>query len=651
MRSIRTKIITTFLTLVFVTFIFIVSSVVVNINLLDRYNQINENIVYEQQLKDEVWLLVEDSYNALKSGDFTQYNKRLDNIKSIEKILDVNFDKPDINKESRLAYRSVKNSLNSVIDLTEKNIQRQKGNQQNILGISEIFSEAAVKFEFVKETINDLLFVEIKNIAETSKNIQNTQLIFVPLVIVIVLVGSIILIIFSIVFSRKITDPLISLSSIAKSISDGNTDILISKGLLEREDEIGSLSNSFDKMLKRLLREVSALEFSSKELQQNNSILNDSKKAIVNLLEDVAAEKAGIEKTVQERTKELSEEKSRLFASINSLSIGYIMIGIDGSILLNNNAVLDILGIKENPKQISEISKNFSGFDLENSCKDCLISNKIINIDDIEFKNKFLKIFCSPIMNDQKTIGQVLLIEDITEEKIMERSKDDFFAVASHELRTPLTAIRGNTELIMSVYADKVTDPEVREMISDIESASVRLIGIVNDFLEISRIEQGSIVFDKKAFNINDLIEKVIGSMKLVVAGKDLELSMPNVKDLPKVFADPVRLEQVLFNLIGNSVKFTEKGSITVSTEVLDNKVRVSIKDTGLGMSEQSQGLLFRKFQPAGEKSLVRDVSKSTGLGLYISKMLIERMGGEIGLVKSELNVGSEFFFTIPISS
>jgi len=356
-----------------------------------------------------------------------------------------------------------------------------------------------------------------------------------------------------------------------------------------------------------------------------------------------------MKRTMIIKAQELSDEKSRFHASINSLSLGYIMADADGTIILSNDAVKNIFDTHESLKSVSDVAQYFGTPDIVHVCKECLSSKKPLNVKNIAFKNKFLKLFCAPVINNKKVIGHVLIFEDITEARILERSRDEFFATASHALRTPLTAIRGNAELLMNAYSEKIVDSEVREMISDIETASVRLIGIVNDFLEVSRLEQGKIVFEKKFFDIITSIEKIVGSMRLIIAGKDITLDFirPQIA-IPDVYADQERTEQVLFNLIGNAIKFTKKGGVNVSLEVFPHEIKVMISDHGFGIPEERQNLLFRKFQQAGEQSLVRDASQGTGLGLYIAKIITEKMGGKIGLAESKVDVGSVFFFTLP---
>jgi signal transduction histidine kinase len=205
--------------------------------------------------------------------------------------------------------------------------------------------------------------------------------------------------------------------------------------------------------------------------------------------------------------------------------------------------------------------------------------------------------------------------------------------------------------MILDMFADKITDKEVKEMLNDISQSSIRLIDIVNDFLEVSRLEQGKVEIKFETFNTKDLLKKVVRDLQSrLIAGVTLTIKDPEAV-IPDVRADKGKIEQILINLIGNSVKFTAKGSILVSTDVIDKFLKISVTDTGLGISEANQLRLFRKFQQAGEQMLARDVTQGTGLGLYISQLLTSKMGGSIGVEKSVLGVGSTFAFTIPIAN
>lgn len=466
-------------------------------------------------------------------------------------------------------------------------------------------------------------------------------------------------IITAVFFTLRLVRPIKKLTNIVEKIRAGNFDI---KAEIKSKDEIGRLAFAFNDMTSKLKESYGVLEAKVKErtaeldkkveeLAENNAELSDSKRAITNLLEDIEQEKEKIEETVKIRTKELSDEKSRLLASINSLSFGFIISDMNNNILLSNPRVSEILEKEGKFEKVEDISKIFEGFDLTNSCKECLKNQKVVEIKEVLFYKKFLRIFCAPILNQSIPIGHVIIIEDITEAKVIERSKDEFFAVASHELRTPLTAIHGNSDMILSMYMDQITNQDLKDMLTDINSASVRLINIVNDFLEVSRLEQGKVETKKEVFDINEIINKVIKDLKVVADRKSISVSYnPPVVDLPKAFGDKGHTEQVLINIIGNAIKFTDNGSVIVTVSPEKNFLKIRVEDTGIGIEPKNQTLLFRKFQQAGDKVLARKDSNSTGLGLYISKLLVSNMGGSISLEKSDTNKGSIFAFTLPIA-
>ncbi len=186
-------------------------------------------------------------------------------------------------------------------------------------------------------------------------------------------------------------------------------------------------------------------------------------------------------------------------------------------------------------------------------------------------------------------------------------------------------------------------------MLNDIHTSSVRLIEIVNDFLSMSRLEQSKIVFNKKAFQIEELVTGVLDELVPQAKAKNLSLKFVAAqKKPPAIFADRDRTKEVLLNIIGNALKYTEKGEVKVTVMPKDNQLEVAVSDTGRGISYKNQRLLFRKFQQAGDSLYTRDTTRGTGLGLYISKLRIEGMGGKIYLVKSVEGVGSTFAFTLP---
>ena len=372
-------------------------------------------------------------------------------------------------------------------------------------------------------------------------------------------------------------------------------------------------------------------------------------------------------KKIRSRTQELEEEKSRLQAAVESMPLGFIITDSHDNTLTMNTIAKKICSSSDplNPDQsppdyqsytIKDILHFLSlgSFDLLAQCQKSRLTNTSIEFKDISIGKKFLHVFISPIVmtKDQpEIIGTVVLIEDITEAKLLERSREEFFSIASHELRTPLTAIRGYTSLIQQFYKDKIQDPQLMAMVTNVNESSTRLIDIVNDFLDVSRIEQGKITFKHEQFNLLDIVREALHDLQSLVQEKKLYLKINDPPhQLSLVLADKDRTKQVLLNLIGNALKFTESGGVTIEISEKNNSLYTAVTDTGKGIPPQNQNLLFRKFQQAGDNILRRDATHGTGLGLYISKLMVELMGGTIYLRNSEINQGSTFVFSLPVA-
>ncbi len=356
---------------------------------------------------------------------------------------------------------------------------------------------------------------------------------------------------------------------------------------------------------------------------------------------------------LQQITRGFKEEQARLAAAIKSLSLGFVLIGKDNSILMKNPAAGEILGLKENDVSIQAISAVLKEkFDIASAVAEVVKGSKSVEVRDVEYGKKFLHIFLAPVVmmrDHNEIIGCIILIEDSTESKLLERAREEFFAVASHELRTPLTAIRGNMSLIKENYADKIKDKDVMEMVDDSYGASVRLIGIVNDFLDASSLEVGKTKLKIEKVDMAELVKEFTHDVNGRLQSKNLALKLALPEGPVWASADKDRAKQILFNLLGNAINYTQKGEIKIELKKDGAFCQINVSDTGVGISPQNQNLLFRKFQQAGEKVLARDLTQGSGLGLYISKLLVDAMGGKIGLLKSELGKGSTFYFTLPV--
>ncbi|MFC1647273.1 ATP-binding protein [Patescibacteria group bacterium] len=223
--------------------------------------------------------------------------------------------------------------------------------------------------------------------------------------------------------------------------------------------------------------------------------------------------------------------------------------------------------------------------------------------------------------------------------------KDEFVTMASHELRTPMTAIRGSLSTILEGYAGDISS-EVREFLVAAYNENDRLIRLVNNLLNISRIESGHFEFETGPVNINEVIADVTTNLNSAAIEKNLTLNFIPNSGIPVINSDGDKIHEVLNNIIGNAIKYTHKGGITVKLDRKDGMIVISIADTGSGIAKEDQDLLFRKFSQI-HGNYARTTG-GTGLGLYISKKIIEGLKGKIWL-DSVIGKGSKFYFSLPI--
>ena len=223
--------------------------------------------------------------------------------------------------------------------------------------------------------------------------------------------------------------------------------------------------------------------------------------------------------------------------------------------------------------------------------------------------------------------------------------KSEFLALTSHELRTPLTGILGFTRLVMDGLYDDAE--EMRSMLQDSYTSGQHLLGLLNDILDLAKIESGKLEVHPEACSLGLLIDEVKPIAEAYPRRPGVALVWPEAADIPEVMVDPSRLKQVLLNLLSNALKFTKTGSVTVQVERHPGVIALMVVDTGIGVSAEGQARLFQKFAQA-EGGHSREFG-GTGLGLVICKHLMEMMGGTIGLTSEGMGHGSTLTITMPI--
>jgi signal transduction histidine kinase len=237
---------------------------------------------------------------------------------------------------------------------------------------------------------------------------------------------------------------------------------------------------------------------------------------------------------------------------------------------------------------------------------------------------------------------------EVANEKLKEldQMKSEFLSLATHQIRAPLTAIKGYASLILE--GDYGVLPEkMKTAVSTIFESCQNLVFIVNDFLDISRIEQGRMKYDKTEFDIIKTCSDILDQLKPNIENAGLKYSFNKEMEKAVVFADIGKIKQIIGNVIDNSIKYTKTGDINLGIKKVDDNVLISVKDTGVGISKDDIPKLFAKFVRAKDASKTNVIG--TGLGLYIAKQMLEAQGGKIWVESEGLGKGSTFFIQIPI--
>lgn len=371
-----------------------------------------------------------------------------------------------------------------------------------------------------------------------------------------------------------------------------------------------------------------------------------------------------LEGMIEQRTHELSLLSSQNQAIFESATIGILLLK-NRVIIKANSAICEMFGVKleeilgssthfiyKNDEDYADIAEMYS-----------IVKNGETASWEIELLRKngelfWAKIHMRAINKDNIDDGVVATIEDISleRERFLEieaakkaaedatKTKSAFLANMSHEIRTPMNAIIGMTHLALT----SALDAKQKNYLQKIDTAAKNLLSIINDILDFSKIESGKMSFEEIDFNLEDVLENVSNLNILKIQNKGLELLFDMDAHLPTLLVgDPLRLEQVLTNLVSNAVKFTEKGEIKISLKLISKdeehcELEFRVSDTGIGLTKEQMQKLFRAFSQA-DSSTTREYG-GTGLGLTISKYLVERMDGEIW-VESEYKEGSSFIF------
>lgn len=340
-------------------------------------------------------------------------------------------------------------------------------------------------------------------------------------------------------------------------------------------------------------------------------------------------------------------ERTRLLAAIDKLPIGVLIIDDQNNIFKKNDSVDRILG--PNPEGEWTVqnlqAKIESTFDLVAIIKRCLLERRVFGPFDVPYDRQYLRFYVSPVELLRESLalfGVSILVEDITVEKRLEEARDKYIGVASYEIKSPLTLMKAFADNIAAEVLKLTVDDRLKEQTNLLKNETVNLLQAINDYFSLVNFDHGKVPYKKQKINLGVLVKDVLSNLKSKADLKNLSLEFVEVeREVPDVLADPSRVKQVLSSLVDNAIKYTNNGIVTVIVDKKETFLKLSVKDTGLGIVPEKRNFLFRKYvKETGEVSL----------SLYVSKLVIEDMGGQIYLEASEVGIGSTFSFTLPIA-
>ncbi|MCL5008918.1 MAG: ATP-binding protein [Patescibacteria group bacterium] len=349
----------------------------------------------------------------------------------------------------------------------------------------------------------------------------------------------------------------------------------------------------------------------------------------------------------------LESEKGKLSGILYALTDGVFTVDLQHRLILSNPAVKTILEIVSEKVLTSfDIVDALAGkVDLRTKIDQALTEDKPVFVPDVVLRDKALEVTVTPVKNDAgEKIGAAVVLHDITTEKALEKLRQEFTAMMVHELRAPLTAVRWSSESLLRNLsaAQAATEPDkIKDTVITIEHASNNMLELVNDLLDVAKIEAGKFELNVQEYDLIAVIKEQIKTFQSQAEMKHLEIGLTS-PDSYRMHFDKVRIGQVMGNLISNSIKYTDAGRIevNVSADMEHKQMIVAIKDTGVGISRDDLPQLFSKFKQLKSYDSSR---KGTGLGLVVSKGIVEAHGGKIWAESAGENLGSTFYFSIPL--
>ncbi len=356
-------------------------------------------------------------------------------------------------------------------------------------------------------------------------------------------------------------------------------------------------------------------------------------------------------------------ERSQLQALVESSRDGTILIGLDRRLLVTNMPTLKMLGFSGQPEdwidrpldQALAVLRRHAPAAVKATLAEMRRiqqGNEPANEGECEVANRTIHWLNLPVLTGDTPLGRLIVLRDVTKERLLEKMRDDLTNTMVHDLRNPLTAISGALQMMRLIGRD--LSPEQRNFLGIASNRTDKMMDLINDILAVSQLESGHMPLERETFSISDLVSQTLHAQSLLAAKKELALENDIAPTLPSIWADPKLIERVLQNLVGNAIKFTPQGgairvtarlraeSSQEQTHSCSQRVEISIADSGPGLSPEIKNSLFQKFVTG------RQEGSGSGLGLAFCKLAVEAHGEQIW-ADSAPGQGTTFTFTLPL--
>ena len=377
-----------------------------------------------------------------------------------------------------------------------------------------------------------------------------------------------------------------------------------------------------------------------------------TKQELSKKFESQLAQKAENEEVAWKKYRKVLAEQKKTEAIIRSVAEGLVVVDAQGKVIMANPAAEKLMGASQKDAIGKHITDNVKEHQLVSLAKGSGDRDeREIELSSASDETKKILRSSSAIIEDEngETVGMVSVLSDITKQKELDNLKSTFVANVSHELRTPLVSMEKSISLILSKATGEINKDQ--EQFLSIAQRNLKRLGLlINDLLDLSKLEAGKLQLKRELTPIKKVIEESVEGLNTWAGTKGIALEKITPEGLPELNIDPNRLIQVLNNLIGNAIKFTPKeGKVTIEAKLgqTDREIQVSVTDTGIGIPKENLPKIFSKFYQIGERT-ASDIG-GTGIGLSIAKEIVELHGGRIW-VESEHGHGASFIFTLPLS-